>query len=170
MSKFEELQKAYDQFRAEKIGYADACHKFAADLRRKFLSYIECPENNFKWFLPSKGFDSNDRTFYTQVGAMEMGDDGFWRAGIAIPLEPRRAVLLYVIEFKLIAGKFLVRLEGLDKEVLIEDGSGPELEDFVSSLVDLALDNYKHGFKNFIKQSGTRKIIGFNVLSREDST
>ena len=89
MSKIEDLQTAYEEYQAEKRSYTNVCYEFAAGLRRNFVAYLECSQENLKWFPPSKGFktDSKVRHSYSHAGAMEMRDDGFWSIGLAVLID-----------------------------------------------------------------------------------
>ena len=82
-------------------------------------------------------------------------------------MTPKNAVLLYVIHFKKINEKFIVKLEHFDEEYKIDSVESNEIRRFFDFLVKLAMDNYRKGFKDFIQQKNTNKPIGFISLTPE---
>ncbi len=104
---------------------------------------------------------------YTQAGAMEMAEDGFWRLGFSVLLTPKRAVLHYILNFKKVGEKFVLKLENMPKEFDVRESNQEEMKHFFEHMINLALNYYKYGIRDFVEQTG-RRSIGFMAVMRED--
>lgn len=163
------MQKAYHDWKAGRRTYQDECYGFAATIRNGLVAYSGCPDKNIEFFPPSKGFDADaqPKTFFTQAGAMEIADDGFWRLGVALLLTPTRAVLHYIINLKKVSNRFLLKLEGFEKEFDAGEDNEAALQPFFEFMISIAVENYRDGLRQFVEQD-SRKPIGFTATARED--
>jgi hypothetical protein len=81
-----------------KAEYRDHCWKYMATIFNGFLSDCGIPQNHvtlLKWNGSNNDesrFSASDGGAYTFPGAAVLGDDGFWRLGVRIFLEPMATI------------------------------------------------------------------------------
>jgi len=166
MSRIDELVTAFEGFRRSRDEYVETCRDFAARLREGFVKFMECADEDVKFFPPSNGYEPprpGGGRSYSELAAMEMGANGYWRIGLALHLRGV-GVVTYELLFRYRDAAFEVIFESDDFIVLKDlDRSGR----LFIRMFNATKRFYENYLQDVLTGEGPRRVVGF-LPARDD--
>jgi len=171
MAKYDDLCLAFSRSRSEAIAYRQRSEGFLVCLLEGFEEYLGAPSERVQ-FLPPDADASNPGTMYSSLGAVQLGDDGWWIACLRLTLSVGPGVfpeapLLFQFRVFAESSRFIVRLGTSHQTHAIPAQFEPDaLIPIYDEAYTLATEYFTHGIERFLdeaaKSTKPRKI-GFDV-------
>ena len=164
MTPYEQLCQALRSANTDYSAYREQSFNFGLKFAAGLKAFLRAPEGSLRFVPLDKNDD--DKTGYTVMGAMHIGDDGFWHLGTILHLEasgyPGHEIKLH-IRFKRQGEVFKVVPFIDHDEFLVQ----PDQEDSfrpVFVCIVQAIDNYlRGGLTRQLEKSGPMRSIGFHA-------
>ena len=162
MTPYQQLCQALNSANADYSTYREQSFNFALMLAGGFKNFLGAPDGTLR-YVPLNKEDDNS-TGYTVMGAMHMGEDGFWHLGAVLRLEasgyrPHEVKLQF--RFKRQGEAFKV-LPFDDHDGFLVQSEVPDAFLPVYLCIQQAIDKYfRSGLTSQLERSLPMRTIGF---------
>lgn len=167
MSKYEEVCNAYMKGKKDFIDYRDSCYKFTEQLKKGMINYLQWPEKQVDYIPLKENVDRKRK--YTLRGTMNLNKDTFWHIGILFTIiasddktDKYRGVLPLLV--KKDNDKFIVKIEGNEREFKIDIGNQNELNVFYKYVLVLIKEPLENRLQHVLDKNKTINNIGFRFI------
>ena len=163
MSRYEELCNAYKKYSDDRIAFVERSKNFITKLVNEFLSFLDAPENQVRFFPPEA--DTDDQV-YSPDGAATLGEDGWWRIIVQVTLtqgpnvfHKLNARMLFKVRTE--PDKFVVQIGDSKSQHVVSVGSPDEMQPIFNETFNRSQEYLNSGLQRFLDETDSdrpRKI------------
>ena len=169
MTRFEALQEQFSRLNDQKSQYKASCLNMATRLVRGFQVHLGVEADRIQLYAVSQNGQANQPSDLPPERAMELGDDGFYRLGLALLLTPPRQqlprnVLTYHLLIRQADDTFYLKCGKQCQQHEVPaygDTQEAGLTALYEEMYQVAQDFLTHSFDDFIHQRAHNRPIGF---------
>ncbi len=166
-TKFHQLCMAFGKATGDFDAFRNDCHMLAIEFVNSIKKYFEIPESQFSLYkINAEGeFGIVPPAL---INALSLKEDSHWQFGIGLTVcsapetLPQELILIHILLYKDLDGKYFVKYSNDPKEFEIIKGVDSSFHQFFNFLHDTIIKTYNDQLQHFIGQS-TRRKLGFKL-------
>ena len=164
MTPYAQLCQALSTANADYSAYREQSFNFALKFAIGLKAFLGAPDHSLRYVPLEKNDDENKG--YSVMGAMHMGDDGFWHLGAILRLEssgyPSHEIKLH-IRFKRQDDAFKVVPFSDHDEFLVQPDQEDSFRPVFLCIVQAIDNHFRSGLNRQLEKSGPMRSIGFHA-------
>ena len=164
MTPYQQLCQALGSANSDYSAYREQSFNFALKLAAGLKAHLQAPEGTLRYVPLDK--DDDGSTGYTVMGAMHIGEDGFWHLGVILRLEAtgyRGHEIKLHLRFMRQGDAFKIIPFTDHDEFVVQPATEESFRPVYLCIVQ-AIDNYfRSGLTRQLEKSGSMRSIGFHA-------